>query len=126
MELEYILPNIYLSLDEEEVWSVPHLTSYGLTHIIRIDRQNHFNRIPADINSNTAESDRRAVDCRASLELNFGVDANVLPNCYKGVRFIEQAIDSGGSVLIIDSLNNDKAITIVVGYLMYKEHIKFR
>lgn len=65
-----------------------------------------------------------------TLDLNFGEDgvylSTVLPNCYKGVTFIEAALRGGGAVLIIDRLSKQKSVTVVIGFLMYKHHIKFR
>lgn len=65
-----------------------------------------------------------------TLDLNFGEDSvylsTVLPNCYKGVTFIEAALRGGGAVLIIDRLSKQRCVTVVIGFLMYKHHIKFR
>lgn len=73
-----------------------------------------------------------------TLDLNFGESvhftANVLPNCYKAVRFIENALKNNGAVLVIDcnpffksifNGENQKCITIVIGFLMYKYNKNF-
>ncbi|XP_031636253.1 uncharacterized protein LOC116349120 [Contarinia nasturtii] len=65
-----------------------------------------------------------------TLDLNFGESAyftaNVLPNCYKAVLFIENALKNNGAVLVIDCIGeNQKCITIVIGFLMYKYNKNF-
>lgn len=65
-----------------------------------------------------------------TLDLNFGESsyftANVLPNCYKAVAFIENALKNNGAVLVIDCIGeNQKCITIVIGFLMYKYNKNF-
>lgn len=67
-----------------------------------------------------------------TLDLNFGEStyftANVLPNCYKAVAFIENALKNNGAVLVIDCIyagENQKCITIVIGFLMYKYNKNF-
>lgn len=64
------------------------------------------------------------------LDLNFGESsyftANVLPNCYKAVAFIENALKKNGAVLVIDCIGeHQKCITIVIGFLMYKYNKNF-
>lgn len=64
-----------------------------------------------------------------TLDLNFGESSyltTVLPNCYKAVKFIETALKNNGAVLVIDCIGeNQKCITIVVGFLMYKYNKNF-
>lgn len=65
-----------------------------------------------------------------TLDLNFGEStyftANILPNCYKAVVFIENALKNNGAVLVIDCIGeNQKCITIVIGFLMYKYNKNF-
>lgn len=64
-----------------------------------------------------------------TLDLNFGESSyltTVLPNCYKAVKFIENALKNNGAVLIIDCMGeNQKCITIVIGFLMYKYNKNF-
>lgn len=65
-----------------------------------------------------------------TLDLNFGESthftANVLPNCYKAVAFIENALKNNGAVLVIDCIGeHQKCITIVIGFLMYKYNKNF-
>lgn len=63
------------------------------------------------------------------LDLNFGETSyltTVLPNCYKAVKFIETATKQNGAVLLIDCIGgNQKCITIVIGFLMYKYNKNF-
>lgn len=66
----------------------------------------------------------------ATLDLNFGEStyftANVLPNCYKAVAFIENALKNNGAVLVIDCIGeHQKCVTIVIGFLMYKYNKNF-
>lgn len=142
MEIERIFPGIYLTLDED-LWTPGKLRLNGFTHIIRIDKHISHEKLcaateEAFILNNETSKMKLHTDQPAksndftefeTLDLNFGEAAyltTVLPNCYKGVKFIEQALNNGGSVLIIDRLNNEKCITVVVGFLMYKDHLKFR
>lgn len=65
-----------------------------------------------------------------TLDLNFGESsyftANVLPNCYKAVAFIEKALKNNGAVLVIDCIGeHQKCVTIVIGFLMYKYNKNF-
>lgn len=64
------------------------------------------------------------------LNLNFGEKSyltTVLPNCYKAVKFINKALQSGGTILVIDCNGGEqKCLTIIVAYLMYKNNISFR
>lgn len=64
-----------------------------------------------------------------TIDLNFGESSyltTVLPNCYKAVKFIESALKNNGAVLVIDCTGeNQKCITIVVGFLMYKYNKNF-
>lgn len=140
MEAEQIFPGIYLTLCEDK-WTTDKLRTHGFTHIIRIDRHittNHTNERNAtnDIKSITSQTnalDRDHfpphLDGFETLDLNFGETSyltTVLPNCYKGVRFIDNALKNGGCVLIVDRITNEKCITVVVGFLMYKDNLKFR
>lgn len=66
----------------------------------------------------------------ATLDLNFGEStyftANVLPNCYKAVAFIENALKNNGAVLVIDCIGeHQKCVTIVISFLMYKYNKNF-
>lgn len=139
MDVEQIFPGIYLTLSEDE-WTTDKLRAHGFTHIIRIDKHikpNHpANDLNASIDNNTSSQttnsislDRDHLNGFETLDLNFGETSyltTVLPNCYKGVRFIDMALKHGGSVLIVDRITNEKCITVVVGFLMYKDNLKFR
>lgn len=145
MEVEQIFPGIYLTLYEDK-WTTDKLRTHGFTHIIRIDKHIKINHT-SDRNASTDDS------CKSSspianpissdrdhfsphltgfetLDLNFGETSyltTVLPNCYKGVRFIDNALKhSHNRVLIVDRITNEKCITVVVGFLMYKDNLKFR
>lgn len=140
MEVEQIFPGIYLTLCEDK-WTTDKLHSHGFTHIIRIDKHikaNHTNASTDDTKlasqqTNQISSDRDHLSPHLNgfetLDLNFGETSyltTVLPNCYKGVRFIDNALKRGGRVLIVDRITNEKCITVVVGFLMYKDNLKFR
>lgn len=65
-----------------------------------------------------------------TLDLNFGESsyftANVLPNCYKAVAFIEKALKNNGAVLVIDCIGeHQKCMVLVIGFLMYKYNKNF-
>lgn len=139
MEMEQIFPGIYLTLCEDK-WTTDKLRSNGFTHIIHIDKHiktiHTTNDRPASndtTNKLASHTDRDHLsphlDGFETLELNFGETSyltTVLPNCYKGVRFIDNALRHGGRVLIVDRITNEKCITVVVGFLMYKDNLKFR
>ncbi|XP_073835458.1 uncharacterized protein isoform X2 [Musca autumnalis] len=63
------------------------------------------------------------------IDLNFGEKSyltTVLPNCYRAVKFINKALQSGGTILVIDCNGGEqKCLTIIVAYLMYKHNISF-
>ncbi|XP_059223890.1 uncharacterized protein LOC106084127 [Stomoxys calcitrans] len=63
------------------------------------------------------------------IDLNFGEKSyltTVLPNCYRAVKFIKKALQSGGTILVIDCNGGEqKCLTIIVAYLMYKDNISF-
>lgn len=85
---------------------------------------NHEMRIDANNENLFGHSDFE------TLDLNFGESsyftANVLPNCYKAVAFIEKALKNNGAVLVIDCIGeHQKCITIVIGFLMYKYNKNF-
>lgn len=142
IEMEMILPGIYLTPTTENNWTPEILRSHGFTHIIRIDKHltqyatfnddnaNHIRPFTAHhLAATTQMSTSITYDGFEILDLDFGAASyltTVLPNCYKAVKFIDIALLNGGAVLIIDPQSNDKSITIVVGYLMYKENLQFR
>lgn len=146
MEMERIFPGIYLTLCEDK-WTTDKLRAHGFTHIIRIDKHiktdhtsisndrntsnDNKTTTPEPINPNSLDRDHLTphLDGFETLDLNFGETSyltTVLPNCYKGVRFIDNALRHGGRVLIVDRITNEKCITVVVGFLMYKDNLKFR
>uniref|UniRef100_A0A1A9WA03 Dual specificity phosphatase catalytic domain-containing protein n=1 Tax=Glossina brevipalpis TaxID=37001 RepID=A0A1A9WA03_9MUSC len=93
-----------------------------------------------------SDAQRQAFDCFCPLSmslrkrLNFGqefevIDLNfgeksylttVLPNCYRAVKFINKALQVGGTILVIDCNGGEqKCLTIIVAYLMYKYNVNF-
>lgn len=135
--MEQIFPGIYLTLCEDK-WTTDKLRTHGFTHIIRIDRHikttshTSTDRNPSSETKSASLLDRDHLsphlDGFETLDLNFGETSyltTVLPNCYKGVRFIDNALKNGGRVLIVDRITNEKCITVVVGFLMYKDNLKF-
>lgn len=131
MDFEEIFPGICLSL-YENIWTKEKIHLNRFTHIIRIDGhilKNDHNYKFTNTTNLISSGDTTDFSEFEMLDLNFGESSyltTVLPNCYKGVKFIDKALKSDGSVLIIDQINNEKCITVVVGYLMYKKHIRFR
>lgn len=138
IEMNMIFPGIYLSsLNVDNYWTPEMLRSHGFTHIIRIDKQqcNSDSYINNESFSNHHHNHHHYTSHTNGfeiLDLNFGFTSYltmVLPNCYKAVKFIDKAMVNGGAVLIIvdsHSTNEEKCITIVVGYLMYKHNLQFR
>lgn len=142
--MDKIYPGIYLTADQN-IYSVDELKTYGFTHIIYIDKhikeKNEVNgntvHIVAAINQRAPLTSTNA--CGEELlfdgpnfeilDLNFGESAyltQVLPSCYKAVKFIEKALKKNGAVLVIDPMGNkQKCVTIVVGYIMYRYNKNF-
>lgn len=139
MDPERIIPRIFYS-PYNHVWSSERLRVHGFTHIVRIDHQNKSAQssiaqiIQIDINANEEEPQQQQPSCcfagfeMVDLAFNSSPYATtVLPSCYKSVKFIERAMRGSGSVLIVgEGEDYALAIVIVVGYLMYKDHLKFR
>lgn len=142
--MEKIYPGIYLTADRS-VFSADDLKTYGFTHIIYIDKHiNQKNEVNGNAINGVADTNQRDLITSANvcgeellfggpnfeiLDLNFGESAyltQVLPSCYKAVKFIEKALKNNGAVLVIDPLGNkQKCATIVVGYLMYRYNKNF-
>lgn len=131
MEPEQIIPRIYYTANEQD-WTAERIRHHNFTHIIRIDRHHAKQQPVADHNANLTEAATDPIDLATLatvLDLDFGANPNlttVLPCCYSSVQFIDRAMRWGGSVLIVGRQDNAKAIVIVVGYLMFKDHLKFR
>lgn len=129
MEPERIIPRIFYT-QYTHCWSTERLRVQGFTHIVRIDHQNQ--PPPIDVNAN---EEALEPGCQlAGLEM-VDLDFNnsspyatmVLPSCYKSVKFIERAMRGSGSILVVGGAKDyGLAIVIVVGYLMYKDHLRFR
>lgn len=142
--LEKIYPGIYLTPDLN-IHSADELKTYGFTHIIYIDKHiNGKNEVNGNGVHTVTVTNQRPPLASANvcgkellfdgpnfeiLDLNFGESAyltQVLPSCYKAVKFIEKALKNNGAVLVIDPLGNkQKCVTIVVGYLMYRYNKNF-
>lgn len=125
LHVDQIMPGIYLT-NTSEAWTPERLRSHGFTHVINIDRHiEDFFIARNDHNCN------RTCDFGSefeTLDLNFGEKSyltTVLPNCYKAVKFIDKALQNGGAILVIDCNSNQKCLTIVTAYLMYKNNINF-
>lgn len=130
LQIDKIMPDIYYS-NVAEFWSPEKLRAHGFTHIINIDR--HIQKdIQNPITNYTSLNKLYDInDYNTSfktLHLDFVEESyltTVLPNCYKAVKFIDKALQNNGAILIIDRFNNQKCLTIVIGYLMYKNNINF-
>ncbi|XP_055846789.1 uncharacterized protein LOC129912525 isoform X2 [Episyrphus balteatus] len=138
LALENIMPGIYLTRNFF-AWSVEKLHSHGFTHVITIDK--HMQKLqytsPHPSLSNPNESIHHTYDMEEAhqlcfdefetIDLNFGEKAyltTVLPNCYKSVKFIDQSLSIGGTILIIDFNGGEqKCLTITTAYLMYKNNL---
>lgn len=152
VNFEKIYPGIYLT-SVENLCSADDLKLYGFTHIIYIDKHiteekcvdfnaNHtatgtptatnastINGTPATAHQSNGVDEQFCRNGFEILDLNFGESSyltTVLPNCYKAVKFIDKALKNNGAVLVIDRIGgNQKCITIVVGFLMYKYNKSF-
>ncbi|XP_011206786.2 uncharacterized protein LOC105228598 [Bactrocera dorsalis] len=146
LAVESVMPGIYLTKNFI-AWNEENLRSHGFTHIIIIDKHIQELYYPSPIFKLSTEN--TTVDAfdtyeyfshpaTASLkfgkefeaiDLNFGEKSyltTVLPNCYRAVKFINKALLAGGTVLVIDCNGSEqKCVTIVVAYLMYKHNINF-
>ncbi|XP_036339448.1 uncharacterized protein LOC118748850 [Rhagoletis pomonella] len=146
LAVDNVMPGIYLTKNFI-AWNEENLRSHGFTHIIIIDKHIQELYYPSPIFKLSTEN--TAVDAFDSYEyishpactslkfgkefeaidLNFGEKSyltTVLPNCYRAVRFINKAIQAGGTILVIDCNGSEqKCLTIVVAYLMYKHNISF-
>ncbi|XP_067637320.1 uncharacterized protein [Eurosta solidaginis] len=147
LAVENVMPGIYLTKNFI-AWNEENLRSHGFTHVIIIDKHIQELYYPSPVFKFTAENTKvDAFDtyeyishpaCPTTLEfskefeaidLNFGEKSyltTVLPNCYRAVKFLNKALQGGGTILVIDCNGGEqKCITIIVAYLMYKYNIKF-
>lgn len=114
------------------------MNSHGFTHVITIDRHIQELYYPSlDPGDNISANNHRLHDEQLrfdeefeTMDLNFGEKAyltTVLPNCYKAVKFIDRALKCGGTILVIDCNGGEqKCLTIIAAYLMYKNNYNFR
>lgn len=109
-------------------------TSMSYSHQQHHHHSNHHHEMPVDDESPmklyASNENLFGHSDFETLELDFGESAyftaNILPNCYKAVVFIENALKNNGAVLVIDCIGeNQKCITIVIGFLMYKYNKNF-
>ncbi|XP_065365150.1 uncharacterized protein LOC135958196 [Calliphora vicina] len=100
----------------------------SLTHGARRDDSSSLNAFdyycpPSAVNHLSFSKEFKVID------LNFGEKSyltTVLPNCYRAVKFINKALQAGGMILVIDCNGGEqKCLTIIVAYLMYKHNISF-
>lgn len=146
LAIESIMPRIYLAKNFI-VWNKENLLAHGFTHIIIIDKhiQQLYYPSPTGKLSPRADADidhhtKADLTCNAISQFNFGngfetIDLNfgeksylttVLPNCYRAVKFINKALQANGTLLVIDCNGGEqKCLTIIVAYLMYKNNINF-
>ncbi|XP_011194005.1 uncharacterized protein LOC105219507 [Zeugodacus cucurbitae] len=146
LAVESIMPGIYLTKNFI-AWNEENLRSHGFTHIIIIDKHIQELYYPSPIfklsTENTTVEAFDTYECfnhPASTSLKFGKEfeainlnfgeksylTTVLPNCYRAVKFINKALLAGGTILVIDCNGSEqKCVTIIVAYLMYKHNINF-
>ncbi|XP_053951363.1 uncharacterized protein LOC128858856 isoform X2 [Anastrepha ludens] len=146
LAVENVMPGIYLTKNFI-VWNEENLRSHGFTHIIIIDKHIQELYYPSPVFK--LSTDNTTVDafdtyeyfnhpaCTSlkfgkefeAIDLNFGEKSyltTVLPNCYRAVKFINKAFQAGGTILVIDCNGSEqKCLTIIVAYLMYKHNINF-
>ncbi|XP_037936169.1 uncharacterized protein LOC119670116 [Teleopsis dalmanni] len=150
LAVENVMPGIYLTKNFI-AWNEQNLRTHGFTHIIIIDKHIQelyypspvFKLITQEANVNfDPYNDSGFEYCSSSstsslsfgkefeaIDLNFGEKSyltTVLPNCYRAVKFINKALQRGGTILVIDCNGSEqKCLTIIVAYLMYKHNISF-
>ncbi|XP_014094566.2 uncharacterized protein [Bactrocera oleae] len=146
LAVESVMPGIYLTKNFI-AWNEENLRSHGFTHIIIIDKHIQELYYPSPIFKLSTEN--VTVDAFdtyeyfshpatpslkfgkefEAIDLNFGEKSyltTVLPNCYRAVKFINKALLAGGTILVIDCNGSEqKCLTIIVAYLMYKHNINF-
>lgn len=128
--------------------SLANLQSHKFTHLINVDREMFsinvrptaviLPHITADTTTTAVAlpitSDTLTVDASdpsvqfETLDLHFGEHSylmTVLPNIYRAVKFIEKSWDNSGKVLIGEEMGSQKAITLVIAFIMYKFRLKF-
>lgn len=148
LSVENVMPGIYLTKNFIS-WTEENLRTHGFTHIIIIDKHIQELYYPSPVFKLSSRvrrdfEDKRfdkftANECRSHLsfskefeaiDLNFGEKSyltTVLPNCYRAVKFINKALKAGGTILVIDCNGGEqKCLTIIVAFLMYKNNTNFR
>lgn len=123
-----IINNVYLC---NGIVTTEILRRHKFTHLINIDKEYFLRNVQFDQQiSEGAESiidvNDPAVEFEI-LDLNFGhpYSMTVLPNLYRAVKFLEKALENSGRVIIGDELGNEKAVTILIAFIMYKYRLKF-
>ncbi|XP_004536370.1 uncharacterized protein LOC101458659 [Ceratitis capitata] len=146
LAMECMMPSIYLSKNFL-AWNEENLRSHGFTHIIIIDKHIQELYYPSPLFkistvnttveafdtfeyfSNSSSSSLKFGKEFEAIDLNFGEKSyltTVLPNCYRAVKFINKALQACGTILVIDCNGSDqKCLTIIVAFLMYKHNISF-
>ncbi|XP_063696645.1 uncharacterized protein LOC134827495 [Culicoides brevitarsis] len=126
-----ILNSVYLC---NGIVSTEILRRHKFTHLINIDKEYFLRNVPVHRSSNSSSnSDSNVIDVHDPavefeiLDLNFGHPASmtVLPNLYRAVKFLEKALENSGRVFIGDDFGNQKAVTILIAFIMYKYRVKF-
>lgn len=111
--------------------ALDNLRSHKFTHLINIDREMfpthrpHITAARVDPELTVDASDP-SVQFEI-LDLHFGERhiMTVLPNIYKAVKFIEKSLENSGKVLIGEYMGQQKAVTIVIAFIMYKFRLNF-
>lgn len=126
-----IINNVYVC---NGVVPTEFLRRHKFTHLVNIDKEYFLRNLPVrqqqqqmhdgaesviDVNDPTVEFE--------ILDLNFGHphSMTVLPNLYRAVKFLEKALENSGRVFIGDDFGNEKAVTILIAFIMYKYRLKF-
>lgn len=107
------------------------LRRHKFTHLVNIDKE-YFLRNSGQESAGGAGAESvidvndPAVEFEI-LNLNFGhpYSMTVLPNLYRAVKFLEKALENSGRVFIGDDFGNEKAVTILIAFIMYKYRLKF-
>lgn len=107
------------------------LRRHKFTHLVNIDKEYFLRNVQFE--QTNAEGAEAIIDVNDPavefeiLNLNFGHphSMTVLPNVYRAVKFLEKALENSGRVFIGDDFGNQKAVTILIAFIMYKYRLKF-
>lgn len=127
-----IINNVYLC---NGIVATEILRRHKFTHLVNIDKEYFLRNVNfghlnteggGGAEATTIDVNDPAVEFEI-LDLNFGhpYSMTVLPNLYRAVKFLEKALENSGRVLIGDEIGHEKAVTILIAFIMYRYRMKF-